>query len=202
MKTSETVTKLAEAMHAAQAEMTAAIKDSSNPFFRSNYADLNSVIKAIKPAFSKHGLSYTQAPRMEDNCVGVTTRIMHTSGEWMESTLMLPMVKPDPQAAGSAISYARRYALQAIAGLPAADDDAEFAMARDTTKEDRAVADSLIELMSVDEPDLLAIGQIWEECDKHQMERLWVSKTKNGYFTQKEKETIRAAVRAYKEANA
>lgn len=130
MHTSESIKEIATALNLAQAEMTAAKKDADNPFFKSRYADLGAVIKAFKAAFANHGLSYTQAPVMEDNKVGVVTRIMHKSGEWMEASLLLPMVKMDPQAAGSAITYARRYALQSMVGLPAADDDAEFAMAR------------------------------------------------------------------------
>jgi len=203
MKTSESIAELATALHGAQEMMTAAIKDSSNPFFKSSYADLGSVIKAIKVAFSDNGLAYTQCPEMNEHGVGVTTRIMHISGEWMESSLFLPMVKSDPQAAGSAITYARRYALQAIAGLPAADDDAEFAMDRtDYAAIDAPVAERIIELANEDEVDYFAIGEIWCECDKMQVERLWTAKTKGGYFTQNEKEIIRKGTQVYKSGEA
>lgn len=134
MKQSENINELATAMAAAQAEMGGAVKDSANPFFKSKYADLTSVVKAIKEPFANHGLSYTQFPCAADGCVGVTTRLMHSSGQWLESEYMLPMVKNDPQAAGSAITYARRYALQAMAGIPTADDDAESAMLRGADK--------------------------------------------------------------------
>lgn len=130
MNHSESIKEIAVAMNKAQSEITAAKKDSANPFFKSSYADLGSVIKAVKLAMSENGLSYMQAPEMSEHSVGVTTLIMHTSGEWVQSSLMLPLQKMDPQAAGSAITYARRYALQSLMGLPAADDDAEFAMAR------------------------------------------------------------------------
>ncbi len=132
MEISESIKEIASAMNKAQADMTAAKKDANNPFFKSKYADLGSVIKALKEAFAEHGLSYVQSPEMDDNGVGVTTMIMHTSGEWIKGTLHIPMAKKDPQGAGSAITYARRYALQAMIGLPSADDDAEFAMGRDT----------------------------------------------------------------------
>lgn len=134
MKTSESIKELAAALCEAQAHMTAAKKDSKNPFFKSNYSDLGSVIKAIKEAFYENGLSYIQSPLMNEVGVGVTTRLMHKSGEWIEDTLVLPLSKRDPQAAGSAITYARRYSLQAIAGVPSADDDGEFAMDRVTNK--------------------------------------------------------------------
>ena len=130
MKQSESITELAIALCAAQADMGGAVKDSANPFFKSKYADLGSVVKAIKEPFAAHGLSYTQFPCSSDGAVGVTTRLMHNSGQWLESSFTLPMVKADPQAAGAAITYARRYALQAMAGIPTADDDAESAMFR------------------------------------------------------------------------
>jgi hypothetical protein len=110
--------------------MGGAVKDSSNPFFKSSYADLTSVIKAIKVPFSDNGLTYTQFPISNEQGVGVVTRLMHISGQWLEEECVLPIVKRDPQAAGSAITYARRYALQSIAGIPTADDDAESAMLR------------------------------------------------------------------------
>ena len=130
MKSSEQVNELATALCKAQGDMGGALKDSSNPFFKSSYADLTSVIKAIKQPFSDNGLSYTQFPVSNEHGVGVSTRLMHTSGQWLEMEYTLPTVKKDPQASGSAITYARRYALQSIAGIPTADDDAESAMIR------------------------------------------------------------------------
>ena len=130
MKSSETIEKLAEALWAAQGEMGGAVKGSANPFFKSSYADLTSVIKAIKEPCQNNGLSYIQLPHRLDSSIGVVTRLMHVSGQWLENDFTLPMVKSDPQAAGSAITYARRYALQALFGIPAVDDDGESAMIR------------------------------------------------------------------------
>ena len=134
MKSSESINELATALCAAQSQMGGAVKDSANPFFKSSYADLTSVIKAIKQPFADNGLSYTQFPVNDDSGVGVFTRLMHISGQWLEMEYTLPTVKKDPQAAGSAITYARRYALQSIAGIPTADDDAESAMLRGDDK--------------------------------------------------------------------
>lgn len=134
MKSSESINELATALCKAQGQMGGAVKDSANPFFKSSYADLTSVIKAIKQPFSDNGLSYTQFPVNDENGVGVSTRLMHISGQWLEMDYTLPTVKKDPQAAGSAITYARRYALQSIAGIPTADDDAESAMLRGDDK--------------------------------------------------------------------
>jgi hypothetical protein len=134
MKSSELINELANALCNAQGQMGGAVKDSSNPFFKSSYADLTSVIKATKQPFSDNGLSYTQFPVSNEHGVGVSTRLMHVSGQWLEMEYTLPTVKKDPQASGSAITYARRYALQSIAGIPTADDDAESAMLRGDDK--------------------------------------------------------------------
>ena len=127
MNKSESIKELATALNQAQAEMSGAKKKAANPFFKSRYADLNSVVDAIRQPFCDHGLSYSQFPVFKDGFVGVETILMHSSGEWISSELLLPMVKQDPQAAGSALTYARRYSLQAIAGIPAEDDDGNAA---------------------------------------------------------------------------
>lgn len=123
MNKSESIKEIATALNKAQAEMSGAKKSANNPFFKSKYADLGAVVEAIKVAFADNGLSYSQFPIFLDGKVGVETILMHSSGEWLSSELYLPMTKQDPQAAGSAITYARRYALQAIAGIPSEDDD-------------------------------------------------------------------------------
>ena len=140
MKSSESIKNLAYALYQAQAKMGGAVKDSKNPFFKSDYADLTSVIKAIKEPFADHGLSYTQFPTNEEGRIGVVTMLMHESGEYLEHSYTLPTTKADPQSAGSAITYARRYALQSIAGIPTADDDAESAMIRNNQSKTAVVS--------------------------------------------------------------
>lgn len=127
MQKSESIKHIAAALNKAQAEMSGAKKGANNPFFKSKYADMNSVVDAVRIPFCNNGLSYSQFPIMQDNKVGVETILMHESGEWMSDILVLPMVKQDPQAAGSAITYAKRYALQSIAGVPSEDDDGNAA---------------------------------------------------------------------------
>ena len=150
MNSSEKINELATALCKAQAAMGGAVKDSANPFFKSSYADLTSVIKAIKQPFADNDLSYTQFPVSDENGIGVVTRLMHNSGQWMELGYTLPIVKKDPQAAGSAITYARRYALQSMAGIPTADDDAESAVIRGDHKKainviDKAAINNVID---------------------------------------------------------
>ena len=132
MKQSESITDLATALCLAQAEMGGAIKDSNNPFFKSSYADLTSVIKVIKEPFAKYGLSFVQLPVTSagGNGIGVSTMLMHKSGQWLQGEYLLPMDKVTPQGAGAAITYARRYALQSLVGIPSVDDDGELAMYR------------------------------------------------------------------------
>lgn len=127
MEKSASIVEIAKALHLAQGEMSGAKKGAANPFFKSKYADLNSVVDAVREPFCNHGLSYSQFPIYQDGFAGVTTILMHVSGEWLQDSLMLPVVKKDPQAVGSAITYARRYALQSVAGIPSEDDDGNAA---------------------------------------------------------------------------
>lgn len=129
MEMSEKIDALAKALSAAQGEMGGAVKDASNPFFKSSYADLGSVIRAIKESFANNGLSYTQFPVRDEAGAGVETILMHESGQWIKSHYTLPLAKFDAQSAGSCLTYARRYALQAVAGIPAVDDDGNQANA-------------------------------------------------------------------------
>lgn len=123
---SEQIGELAAALAAAQGEMTAASKDATNPHFKSRYATLASVWDAIRGPLSQHGLSVSQVLESAENGVGVAVRtlLLHTSGQWIASRYVMPITdKLTPQAMGSAITYARRYALSAIVGIAPDDDD-------------------------------------------------------------------------------
>ena len=128
MHTSDQIDQIAAALSAAQAEMTGAKKSSKNPFFKSTYADLSAVMAAISEPFAAHGLAFVQSAGLSEGGVSVTTRLMHSSGQWIESDPMtVPPVKNDPQAFGSAVTYAKRYSLQALVGVPSVDDDGNAA---------------------------------------------------------------------------
>ena len=121
--------ELAAALCKAQAEIEGASKDSTNPFFKSNYADLASIWTACRGPLTKHGLSVVQLPgRFADGCVEVTTMLLHESGQSITSTISTPVpqatnkkgevIAPaDPQIVGSAITYLRRYSLAAMVGV-------------------------------------------------------------------------------------
>jgi len=124
MNRSESIKELAVALAKAQPEIKSAKKDSENPFFKSKYADLASVVDVIRGPLSKYGLSYVQLMQpSEKDQVCVETILLHTSGEWISGVLTLPVTKADAQGHGSAITYARRYGLSAIAGVTSEDDD-------------------------------------------------------------------------------
>lgn len=129
MKTSATISEISTALSAAQGSMMGAVKASKNPFFKSSYSDLSAVIQAVSRPFFENNLCFTQGAEYQDGMLAITTRIIHKSGEWIEATTSLPAVKNDPQAYGSAITYGRRYGLQALAGVPSVDDDANYASA-------------------------------------------------------------------------
>lgn len=128
---SQELGKLFEALAKAQMEMEVAKTDQTNPFFKSNYADLASIVKASRPFLAKNGLSVAQRIiPTEDGKLHLYTRLCHASGQWMES--MMPIVPPknDIQTIGSYITYLRRYNYAAIVGVVASgeDDDGETAM--------------------------------------------------------------------------
>ncbi|HJV72713.1 MAG TPA: ERF family protein [Noviherbaspirillum sp.] len=128
MKTSESIVKLAAALLQAQRAITFASKDAKNPHFKNTYADLPSVIDAVKPHLNAAGITYIQTPSpSEAGALALTTRLLHESGEWLEDTATIPLPKNDPQGYGSALTYARRYALSAITGLYQDDDDGNAA---------------------------------------------------------------------------
>lgn len=141
MFTSKEFTNVAKALLAAQKEMGHAVKDSKNPFFKSNYADLNSVLDASKDVLNKHGITILQPHASNEGNEYVETVLLHESGEWLASTTKIEVAKQnDPQALGSAITYARRYGLSSMLGMGAEDDDAEGAMARNKKADYKAVA--------------------------------------------------------------
>ena len=129
MNKSETIGKLATSLVKAQNEVKHAIKDAKNPFFKSKYADLTTIIDTVKPALNKHGITVLQIIVPE----GVETVLLHESGEFVSGITPIVVAKQnDPQALGSAVTYARRYGLQAMLSIGADDDDAEGAMGRKT----------------------------------------------------------------------
>lgn len=127
------------AMAKAFPQIEAATKDKTNPHFKSKYADLSTVVEAIKPALCAHGLFFAQATHEQEGGVCVETIVCHESGEQMSfGRLFVPASKQDAQGYGSALTYARRYSLMAAFGVPAEDDDGNAAAKAKRDAEERA----------------------------------------------------------------
>lgn len=126
MNRSESIIELSKALAIFHKEVGKIGKDAKNPFFKSNYASLPHILDEIAEPLEKAGLVLTQFP----DGSGLTTMLIHAnSGQYLEATYEMPVAKAnDPQALGSAISYARRYAVSSILSLKIEDDDAESAM--------------------------------------------------------------------------
>lgn len=121
---SDAIDKLAGALAKAQAEILVATKDGENPHFKSKFTTLAEVFDAVREPLSKNNLSILQAPQQGDaNAHYLETTLMHASGQWMKSYHPLHPVKNDPQSVGSAITYARRYALCAMVGVVGREED-------------------------------------------------------------------------------
>ena len=127
---SEQINELAAALSKAQASITGALKDSANPFFKSKYADLASCWDACRKQLTDNNLSVIQTTDIVLDTVVVRTTLAHSSGQWISGILPVRAKDESPQAQGSGITYARRYALAAIVGLAQIDDDAEAAQGR------------------------------------------------------------------------
>jgi len=125
----ENTNELAAALAKAQGAMQAAKFDKTNPHFRSKYASLAAVVDAIRKPLSDNALSYTQTTEIRDGAFVLVTTLRHASGQWIASEYPLPVAKGakddgiKPQELGSALTYARRYSLSAIACIAADDDD-------------------------------------------------------------------------------
>ena len=134
---SDSINELATALSKAQGQMTGAIKDSTNPFFKATYADLASVWEACRKPLSDNGLSVVQTIEpIESTEPGIlVTWLLHSSGQYITSSVSVKAVPNKgnaigPQEIGSALTYMRRYALAAIVGIAPEDDDGEAAQGR------------------------------------------------------------------------
>lgn len=125
---SDNISTIAKALVEAQKQMGNAVKDSKNPFFKSKYADLNSIREAVLPSLNANKISVLQPTIVQDGKKFVQTLFLHESGEFISGlTEILSTKEFDAQAQGSGISYARRYGLQSLANVGADDDDGNAA---------------------------------------------------------------------------
>jgi len=138
---SETIKELVTALTAFQGKMTAVRKDSINPFYKSKYASLDTIWETIRKPLSENGLSIAQTINLIEGKRVLETTLYHISGEWISGVQLVNPVRDDPQALGSAISYARRYSLSAMLGIVAdEDDDAESATPKKSKAPEKPVS--------------------------------------------------------------
>jgi hypothetical protein len=146
IETSQELDKLAGALVKAQSAMKAAVKDSTNPHFKSKYADLASVWDACREPLTKNGLAVVQLPgfeRLDEGSVAtLTTMLLHESGQWIRETAKAPLTKADAQGVGSVLTYLRRYSLAAVASVAPEDDDGNAGSHRQETHERPADVDA------------------------------------------------------------
>lgn len=144
MNKSDSIVKLAQALAKAQAEMPVVKMNASNPFLKNKYADLGAVIETSRPVLGRYGLSVSQFPVSIGERVGVTTILMHESGEWLEDTLTFAITDSKglslAQASGVVISYARRYSWASVLGLYA-DEDTDGSHPKPKTEEKKELTD-------------------------------------------------------------
>lgn len=158
MEQSESIKSIAVALCGFHSEVGKIKKTNVNPFFKSKYADLSSILDVIEAPLNENGLSFVQFPTGEN---GLTTMLMHVSGEWIKESFIMHPTKNDPQGLGSAITYQRRYALGAILGLNIDIDDDGNAASRELT-----IDDAISEMKKAETLD--ALKAVWTKYKKFQ----------------------------------
>lgn len=162
--------QISTAYVAAQKEMSNATKSSNNPFFKSKYADLNSIREAVIPVLNTHGIGVLQPICSIEGKNYVKTILLHESGESLESLTEIVYSKQnDAQAQGSGISYARRYGLQSMVCIGAEDDDANKANEQPKAKAEKVITleEAVFEMESCGNLDDLKT--IWTKHKKFQL---------------------------------
>ncbi len=164
MNKSDVITNLATALSKVQGKLNGAVKDSTNPFFKSKYANLESVWESIRELMAAEGLSVSQMPGMlATGQPTLVTMLMHKSGEFLSSEQPLFPVKQDPQGIAAAITYARRSALSAIIGQIEVEDDGETAMGRNNPPQEKEYREPLV-AHKISEAQLKRLFAIQKKC--------------------------------------
>lgn len=133
MASSESIKELATALSKFQGQIKPALKDSANPFFKSKYADLESVWESCREPLTKNGLGVIQMPgNYFEGRMWLITRLVHSSGEWIEQEMSIPVAKQDAHGCLAAVTYMRRGSLSAFLGIVQADDDGNTASGKIT----------------------------------------------------------------------
>lgn len=188
MNTEKATPELFAALAKAQAEVENATKGSTNPHFKSKYADLAEVLNTVRPTFAKHGLSILQSTGFEGSLVSVTTVIAHETGGFISSEASCVPAKSDAQGIGAATTYLRRYGLAAMTGVAQEDDDGQSAAhnrepepvsERKSSRQSKADGDwqaleaEVEACQTLEELNLLVASKQWQDTVKR-MPRAWI----------------------------
>lgn len=204
MDKSNSISEIAKALCAFQSELSGVKKNSKNPFFNSKYADLGEIWDSIREILTKNGLSVAQTSTKSIETIStvdvnpktgvitnetkfvtnVITVLMHTSGEYITGELSVPLAKSDPQGLGSAITYARRYALSAMLGIHSEDDDSE---SNKDGEGKPASKDELLSLATLANDTLASIALVGSQAEDYR-------KQIKRFFISKEAESLRATI--------
>ena len=192
MLKSESIAALAKAIALSQLHVENAMKSSTNPHFKSKYADLAEILNTVRPVFSANGIAIVQAPTFESGVASVETMLCHESGEFISSVCSSPVSKQDAQGIGSAITYLRRYSLAAMCGIAQEDDDGQHAVQEPQTQRQapsRKLSNAEREMGVADmkgAPDEAALKQVW--ADYHAMAKNIGDRESCEFFTDCAKE--------------
>lgn len=177
MYQSEQINELAKALAKAQSQISPAIKDSTNPFFKSKYADLSSVWNSCKAPLSDNGLAVMQSLDYKDGQTFLVTTLAHESGQWVRSCIPINPTKNDAQGIGSAITYMRRYSLAALVGVTTDEDDDGNAACVATAQK---ASQSTISAIQARE-----LQSLLEECSEEYQKQFWSFLSKEAKGIQK-----------------
>ena len=192
MLKSESIAALAKAIALSQLHVENAMKSSTNPHFKSKYADLAEILNTVRPVFSANGIAIVQTPTFESGVASVETMLCHESGEFISSVCSSPVSKQDAQGIGSAITYLRRYSLAAMCGIAQEDDDGQHAVQEPQTQRQassRKLSNAEREMGVADmkgAPDEAALKQVW--ADYHAMAKNIGDRESCEFFTDCAKE--------------
>ena len=192
MLKSESIAALAKAIALSQLHVENALKSSTNPHFKSKYADLAEILNTVRPVFSANGIAIVQTPTFESGVASVETMLCHESGEFISSVCSSPVSKQDAQGIGSAITYLRRYSLAAMCGIAQEDDDGQHAVQEPQTQRQapsRKLSNAEREMGVADMKgahDEAALKQVW--ADYHAMAKNIGDRESCEFFTDCAKE--------------
>ena len=192
MLKSESIAALAKAIALSQLHVENALKSSTNPHFKSKYADLAEILNTVRPVFSANGIAIVQTPTFESGVASVETMLCHESGEFISSVCSSPVSKQDAQGIGSAITYLRRYSLAAMCGIAQEDDDGQHAVQDPQTQRQapsRKLSNAEREMGVADmkgASDEAALKQVW--ADYHAMAKNIGDRESCEFFTDCAKE--------------